>query len=356
MKKKKSVEEEVPVKKKKKKKKESTVEVSTEGFGDKPNNPFKADWKHMLSTGSTLVDLAISGKRKKFGGIPTGILVEISGRSGSGKTALLTEICASAQRKKGQAYFNDPEARLDKEYAAITGYSLTDEKLYDRPDTVTALFKNFKDWEVDPEFPNVFAGDSLAALSTDMEMEDEDKMGMRRAKELSEGLRKHARMFAKKNILMVCSNQLRESPTGRTTPGGNAVPFYSSVRMEVMPHFPTAKVKREKTIRGVKQTKIIGVQSDVTIIKNSLDDPFRKVPVYIIFGYGVDDVRGNLMWLKENRGEKKFLVDSKEFAGIDPAIAYVEENGLEKKIKKEVVDLWNELEEAFNTKRKPKQR
>lgn len=355
MKKKKKVSEvvEEPVKKKKKSK---TVEIKDDGFGDETSNPFKADWKFMLSTGSTLLDLAISGKRKKYGGIPTGILVEIAGKSGAGKTQILTELCASAQWKGGQAYFNDPEARLDKEYAAITGYSLTDEKLYDRPDTVTQLFTNFRDWKVDPSVPNVFAGDSLAALSTDMEMEDEDKMGMRRAKELSEGLRKHARLFAKKNILMVCSNQLRDSPTGKTTPGGNAVPFYSSVRLEVMPHFPISKIKREKTINGVKHSKIIGIHSDVTIIKNSLDDPFRKVPIYIVFGYGIDDVRGNLTWLKESTGEKKFIFDNKEFSRIEDAIAFVEENNLEKKLRKKVVDLWNELEEAFKTKRKPKSR
>ncbi len=274
----------------------------------------------------------------------------------SHNTAILTELCASAQKKGGEAYFNDPEARLDKEYAKITGYSLTDEKLYDRPDTVTALFDNFKSWKVNPEFPNVFAGDSLAALSTNTEMEDEDKMGMRRAKEFSQELRKSARMFSKKNVLMACSNQLRDSPTGKTTPGGNAIPFYSSLRMEVMPHFPTAKVKREKTINGVKHSKVIGIQSDVTIIKNSLDDPFRKVPIYIIFGYGIDDVRGNLMWLKESTGEKKFIFDNKEFSRIEDAIAFIEENNLEKKLRKKVVDLWNELEEAFKTNRKPKSR
>ncbi len=179
---------------------------------------------------------------------------------------------------------------------------------------------------------------------------------MRRAKEFSQELRKSARMFSKKNVLMVCSNQLRDSPTGKTTPGGNAIPFYSSVRMEVMPHFPISKIKREKTIRGVKQTKIIGIHSDVTITKNSLDDPFRKVPIYIIFGYGIDDVRGNLTWLKENKGLKKYTFGDQEFSGIEPAIAFIEENGLEKKLKKEVIDLWNELEDAFKTKRKPKQR
>ncbi len=218
------------------------------------------------------------------------------------------------------------------------------------------MFQSFKDWETNPEVPNVFAGDSLAALSTNMEMDDGDKMGMRRAKEFSQELRTNARKFSKKNILMICSNQVREGQNGKTTPGGNAIPFYSTVRIEVKPHYPHAKVTREKTIRGVKQKKVIGVQTDFEIKKNSIDAPYRKGYFFIIFDYGIDDVRGNLTWLKENKGLKKYTFGDQEFSGIEPAIAFIEEKGLEKKLKKEVIDLWNELEDAFKTQRKPKQR
>jgi protein RecA len=320
--------------------------------------PSKINWGCMISTGSTLLDLAICGQRKKWGGLPTGILVEIAGESSSGKTALLTEIAARGQKKGGDIFFCDPEARLDKEYAEITGLNIRDLGHYEQPDTVTEVFELYNGWGVDPEVPNVFACDSLAALSTKMEMEDGDKMGMRRAKEFSEGLRKTCRSFAKKNVLMVCSNQIRDGgPNGsKTIPGGNAVPFYSSVRMRVSPGYPKSKIVKEKTIRGAKQKKVIGIQSLVKITKNSLDDPFREVPIFLVFGYGIDDVRGNLTWYKESNNSKKFLLpDGTEQSSIDKAIEYVEENGLEKKLRIAVRKLWLEIEESFKTQRKPKE-
>lgn len=340
-----------------KKKNSDTMESEDEGKGT-IFQPTKINWEHMISTGSTLLDLAICGKRMKWGGLPTGILVEIAGESSSGKTAILTEIAARGQKKGGDVFFCDPEARLDKEYAEITGLNIRDMGHYEQPDTVTELFDFYKDWETDPEVPNVFAGDSLAALSTKMEMEEGDKMGMRRAKEFSECLRKTCRTFAKKNVLMVCSNQIRDGgPNGsKTIPGGNAVPFYSTVRMRVSPGYPKSKITKEKTIRGAKQKKVIGIQSTVKITKNILDDPFREVPIFLVFGYGIDDVRGNLTWYKEANNSKKFLLpDGTEQSSIDKAIEYVEENNLEKKLRIAVRKLWLEIEESFTTQRKPKE-
>ena len=153
----------------------------------------------VISTGSSLLDLAISGGRIRGGGIPGGIIIEVFGPSGSGKTAILAELCASAQAKGGDICFLDPEARLDREYCLIYGLSLPDENYY-RPDTVTEMFDLIWKWEPPSSGTiNVIAADSLAALSTEMEMEDEDKMGMRRAKEFSEGLRKTCRLIANNN-------------------------------------------------------------------------------------------------------------------------------------------------------------
>ena len=157
---------------------------------------------------------------------------------------------------------------------------------------------------------------------------------------------------------MVCSNQIRDGgPNGtKTIPGGNAVPFYSSVRLKLEPAYPVGKIKKEKTINGVKHSKIIGVITTVTVIKNSLDDPFRKIPLYIVFGYGIDDIRANLMWYKETTGSKKIWVpDGKEVSSIDKAIEYVEEAGLAKKLRVSVRDLWQEIENEFKQNRKPKE-
>jgi len=339
-------------------KKQKAAIIESEEEGESLIEIPAPDWKHVLSTGCTLLDLAISGKRTKWGGIPTGVLVEASGSSGSGKSCLLTEVAARVQRKGGGVFFCDPEARLDKEYAEITGLDIKKIGNYEQPDTVTELFEFYEKWETDPDFPNVFCSDSLAALSTKMEMEDGDKMGMRRAKEFSEALRKACRTFAKKNVLMLCSNQIRDGGANgtKTIPGGNAVPFYSSVRLQIAPSYPNGKIKREKTFNGVKKEKVVGISSTITVTKNSLDDPFRKAPLFIIFGYGIDDIRGNLMWLKESTGSKKFVLpDGKEFAAIDKAIEYVEEANLEKQLKNAVRELWLEIEQSFSQKRKKKE-
>ena len=332
-------------------------EAEPEEKNESSFNPSKPNWKHIISTGSTTLDLAISGGRLEEGGIPTGILVEIAGDSGSGKTGILTELCASVQAVGGATRFADPERRLDKEYAEVTGASIPDEDYY-VPDTVTDLFTDYKDWDTDPNVPNLYAGDSLAALSTEMEMEDEDKMGMRRAKEFSQELRKHCRTFYDKNILMACTNQIRTGQNNsRTTPGGNAIPFYASLRLMCIPTYAGSKIELKKKIRGVDQVEIIGVRTQVTCRKNSLDNPFRKADIFVVFGYGVDDIRGNLMFLKENKKDTKFILDGKEIGATIPrAIAYVEENNLEKKLKKETIALWREIREAFNTERKRKKR
>ena len=332
-------------------------EAEPEEKNESSFNPSKPNWKHVISTGSTVLDLAISGGRLEEGGIPTGILVEIAGDSGSGKTGILTELCASVQAMGGATRFADPEARLDKEYAEVTGASIEDED-YFRPKTVTDMFTLLEEWDTDPSIPNLFAGDSLAALSTEMEMEEGDKMGMRRAKELSQELRKHCLLFHDRNVLMACTNQVRTGQNNsRVTPGGNAVPFYASLRLMCIPTYTGSKIELKKKIRGVEQVEVIGVRTQVTCKKNSLDNPFRKADIFVVFGYGVDDIRGNLMFLKENKKDTKFILDGKEIGATIPrAIAYVEENNLEKKLKKETIALWREIREAFNTERKRKKR
>ena len=147
----------------------------------------EGNFKQVISTGSTLLDLAISGGIVKGGGIPSQIMVEIFGPSGAGKTVLLCEIAGGIQRAGGEVRFDDPEARLNKEFARMFGVN-PEEINYDMPDTVTEVFKNIREWE--PSNPNVVNGtftDSLAALSTNMEMDNDegDKMGMRRAARLS---------------------------------------------------------------------------------------------------------------------------------------------------------------------------
>lgn len=319
----------------------------------------KVDMRNVLSTGSTLLDLAISGKRRRGGGVPGGIMIEISGPESSGKTAILAEISSNSQSKGGDVLFLDPEARLDKEYAEIYGLVLSDTaNNYKRPNTVKEMFKELWEWKPANESSdiiNVISADSLAALSTEMEMDEEDKMGMKRAKDFSEGFRKSCRMLASNNWLLACSNQLRESTTGGTdSPGGKAIKYYASVRMTIKQDFKNGKIIRQKKIAGVDVKKVQGINSTCRIIKSSVDNPFREAPVSIIFGYGIDDIRANLEYYKDMTGDGKYY--GGKFSTIDKAIDYVEENELEAELKEKVIDLWEDIEEQFTIRRKTKQR
>jgi recombination protein RecA len=309
----------------------------------------------VVSTGSTLLDLAISGKRRRGGGMPGGIVVEMFGPAGSGKTALLAETCASAQLLGGEIKVLDPEARLDKEYARIYDMDIT-EGNYSRPDTVEDVFKEVLEWNPsDKSKINVIGTDSLAALSTELEMDKGDKMGMKRAKEFSAGFRKTARMISNNNWLMLCTNQIRQGDYGETTPGGLALAFYSSLRIRIKQNTP---IMKEETISsGIKVKKIIGIESTCTIKKSTVDDPYREASIYILFGYGVDDIRGNLQYMKDMKNLNVYeCPDGKTYKSLNMAIQYVEKSNLQNDLKEQTIDMWEEIESKFNLKRPKKQR
>jgi len=318
-------------------------------------------FEQMVSAGSTWLDLAISGGRVPGGGIPGGIFVEIFGPASSGKTAILAEICASIQAAGGQVKFLDPEGRLDKEYSRIYGLTLPKDD-YVMPDTVTEVFEEHI-WPWKPKqdkVMNCVAVDSLAALSTQMEMDDADKMGMRRAKEFSQSLRKSCRLINQRNWLVPCTNQIRQSQYGVNTPGGEAIKFYSSLRIQVK---QVEEIKKSVAIaakgEGVKAVvaeKVIGVKSTCKIVKSSVDDPYREANIYILFGYGLDDVRGNLQFLKDKTGVSKYDAITKSFQSMDYAIKHIEKNDLEGQLKEKVITLWGEIEKKFESNRKPKVR
>ncbi len=314
----------------------------------------------VVSTGSTLLDLEISGSRYEGGGLPGGIIVEIFGPSGAGKTSILAEICASAKARGGDFFIADPEARLDKEYARIYGLNI-DKSRYSRPDTVPEMFQKVMTWEPKREKENaicVFAGDSLAALSTEMEMEDEegDKMGMKRAKEFSVWMRKVCRKIANNNWLIVLTNQERESPTGNVTPGGKAVPYYSSVRIRVAPQMQNKYIVSKKKIGSKEVEKKRGIRSKAQIKKSSVGDPFGEAPYSLLFNYGMDDLRENLQYLKDHNGTSKYICGDQEFATIEKAVDYIESENLEMNIKKQVIEKWKEIQKSFKVERKVRDR
>ena len=319
------------------------------------------DYSRVVSTGSTLLDLAISGGRRPGGGIPAGIIVEIFGPESTGKTAILAEIASSAQAKGGKVKFEDPEARLDKEYCEIYGLHLDGKEDYFRPDTVRKLFEDIWEWETDPSVVSVFGADSIAALSTDMEMEDEDKMGMRRAKEFSEGLRKTCRKISSNDKLVVLTNQIRDTTNSmgekEQSTGGHAVRFYSSLRLKTSFEFPQKYIKKSAQVtEKTKAEKVIGINTTIKVVKSTVDDPYREAPVRIIFGYGIDDVRANLEYVKKMTGGTKFKAIDKEFQSIENAILHIENGSFEEGLKSEVIHLWTEIEQKFKMERKTKVR
>lgn len=354
------------------------------------------DWSVTASTGSTLLDKAISGLRCKYGGLPGRTIVEISGPPGSGKTTIMAEIVGSVQRLGGQTRIKDPEARLDEDYCRKMGVHLPmvededgrlvpDPDIYSQPDTITDVIESLigplekkdnttkrnrtKAWTPDPAYINCEGADSLAALSTRMEMEQGDKMGQRRAKELSEGMRLIARHVHQHNILMVFTNQLRDNIDAgqfgpkKITPGGHAIPYYSSVRIQLV---ITGKLRKDKADPYGKTIR-------AEIVKNSKDIEYRTAPIRLIFGYGIDDVGANLQWLKDNGGfdewaenpktgkqelkkASSYKVGDKKYISLDLAIKAVEESGLEGDIRDQVVDLWDYIEEQTRPVRKEKVR
>jgi len=314
----------------------------------------------MISTGSTLLDLAITGGRIRGGGIPGGILVEIFGPAGSGKTVLLCEIAGGVKRANGEVMFKDPEARLNKSFAQI--FDLDVDKIdYDTPNTVPEVFEPVRKWE--PKNTKIINGvfaDSLAALSTDMEMEGKDQYGMRRAKEFSEELRKTARIITEKNILMVASNQVRENLDAGMygqkyiSPGGQAIGFYCSLRLRIV---GAKKIKKTVKVAGKEVIRIIGVESNIEVFKSSVWAPYRQAPVTILFDYGIDSIRDELQFIKKYKKETTYTVNGvKVGVSMDSAIEKVEEQGLEEELKEEVMDLWEFIETQFKEDRKPKKR
>lgn len=327
----------------------------------KKKKEYDGDIGFVISTGSTLLDLAISGGRVRGGGLPAGILVEIFGPSGSGKTVMLSEIAGEIQRKGGLASFFDPEARLNKQFAGIFDLKVTD-MAYAMPDTIPELFDKVRKWDPDTKFVNGIFADSLAALSTDIEMDKDegDKMGMRRAKEFSEQLRKTCRLLVQKNLLMVCTNQIRENldagPYGvkYSSPGGKALGFYSSVRLRT---FAPGKINKEEKIAGKKVKRVEGVRTQIEVFKNSVWKPYRKAFITIIFDYGIDDIRENLQFVKDHTSNTTYVVeDIRVGTSIKEAIETVEGHNYEQRLKDQVIDLWEEIESKFETERKKKKR
>ena len=197
--------------------------------------------KFLISTGSFLVDLAISGRRFIYGGIPMGIFCEIFGASGRGKTVMLLEMAGDCQRKKGDYIFIDPEARVNKYFAKIFDFDLNSEK-YKKPSTPEEAFALIRNWKPKGKGPHCIFMDGLAALISREEEagKGDEYSGARKAKEFSQEFRQICRLLEERDYLFVATNQIRQNLGAAVfakktkATGGEAPKFYASLRLELL--------------------------------------------------------------------------------------------------------------------------
>lgn len=280
---------------------------------------FKADVP-AIPTGAIALDVALG-----IGGIPRGRVCEIFGPESSGKTTLTLSIIAQAQKRKGTAAFIDAEHAFDSAYAKKLGVNL-DDLLISQPDTGEQALE-ITEMLVRSNAIDVIVIDSVAALVPKAEIEGEmgaSHMGLQ-ARLMSQALRKLTAAIAKSKASVIFINQLREKlgimfGNPETTPGGRALKFYSSVRLDIR---RIAQIKRGE--------EIVGGRVRVKVVKNKVAAPFKQAEFDLMYDEGVSfagsilDVAETFEIIKQS-GSWIVYGDEKLGQGRENAKAFLKEN------------------------------
>ncbi len=259
------------------------------------------DIKDFISTGSSMLDLAISNRPN--GGIAVGRITEINGLESSGKSLLGAHILAETQKKGGVAVYIDTETSVSQEFMEVIGLDLN-KMLYLHLETVEDVFEAIveivtKVRESDKDRLVTIMVDSLAAATTKVELEaDFDKDGWATAKAIiiSKAMRKVTQMIGRQKVALVFTNQLRQKlgvmfGDPWTTSGGKALPFHASTRI------------RLKNMGQIKDTgkNVLGMKCRAQIVKNRLGPPLRHADYDMYFDRGIDNYGAWLTVLKEHK-------------------------------------------------------
>ena len=272
-----------------------------------------------ISTGSLSLDLALG-----IGGVPRGRIVEIYGPESCGKTTLALHVVASAQREGGEAAYIDVEHALEPAYARALGVDI-DNLLISQPDTGEQALE-ITEQLVRSGALDVVVIDSVAALLPRSELEGEmgeSSVGVV-ARLMSQALRKLAGVVSKTGCIVIFINQLREKigvmyGNPETTPGGRALKYFSSVRIDM---------RRIETLKN--GSEMIGNRTRAKVIKNKVAPPFKEAEFDIIYGQGISKV-GEIIDLAVkleliDKGGAWFTVGETRIQGRDNVKEYLEQN------------------------------
>jgi recombination protein RecA len=309
--------------------KDKGVETFTIGQEDTPTD--LRDW---VSTGSSLLDLAISNRPS--GGIPVGRIVELSGMEGSGKSLIAAHLIASVQKTGGVAVCIDTETAVNEEFWEAVGVDMK-KMVYISENCLERVFETIEDvvTKVRSNLSNdkrvIIVVDSVANLSTKAELEggfSKEGYGTEKAFLISKAMRKLTPLIGKQRILLVFTNQLRYnlqpmSHEKYITPGGKAIPFAASLRIRLT---QVGKIKKG-------EDNIVGVKVQAKIAKNRFGPPHREVVMDLYFDRGIDDVASWIDFMKKHSIVK---------GGAGGYYEFVDNNGEEFKFRSNVFKQWTE--------------